>query len=148
MEEQAERMLAASRQRFEEAKVGQSVVVPIADVDRGRLNSRNLMAVVIEINDGLYKLATKDGVLDRLYVRSELELCEQPFLNIDEIPSTSKVTSRAAAGLASISGNRQGFVKCNCKTKCTNNQCNCKKKKVLCNSKCHSSLSCCKNDND
>jgi hypothetical protein len=143
LEDQAERMLAASRQRFEPAKVGQTVVIPIPDVDRGHTNARNIMAVVLEVKDGFYKLGNKDGVIKRSYVRNEIELCEQAFIAVEDVPLDKELSLREAAGCASVSGNPQGFVKCNCKTKCVTNQCFCKKKNVLCNSKCHSSSSCC-----
>lgn len=144
LEEQAERMLQASRQRFEEAEVGQNVVVPIPDVDRGRGDPRNVMAVVMSINDGFYRLGTKHGVLNRLYVRNEMELCAQQFFTVDEVPETSQISLREAVGAASVSGRSQGFLKCNCtKSKCQTNGCKCKREGVLCNSRCHNSDTCC-----
>lgn len=143
LEDQAERMLIASRQRFEDAKVGQNVVIRIPDVDRGRADPRNVMAVVMSIENGFYKLGTKSGIIDRLYCRNELELCEQQFFTKDDVPGTASTSLRQAVGAASVSGHMQGFIKCDCKSGCKANICKCKKSGVLCNSRCHNSSSCC-----
>ena len=48
-EKQAERMLKNSLKRFPPAAVGDTVMVPIPDVDRGRAEFPNVKAVVIEV---------------------------------------------------------------------------------------------------
>lgn len=49
MVKQAEKMKAASAKRFPPANVGDTVMVPIPDVDRGRAEFPNVKAVVIEV---------------------------------------------------------------------------------------------------
>jgi hypothetical protein len=50
--------------------VGCNVIIPITDVDRAKADLRNILGVVLDKNeDGLYKIGTKDGVVDKLYCR-------------------------------------------------------------------------------
>ena len=48
-----------------------NVTLPIPGVDKARGSLRNIIAVVIAVIDGFYKLGTKDGCLKQLYARSE-----------------------------------------------------------------------------
>jgi hypothetical protein len=48
---------------------------------------------------------------------------------------------RAVASKLSMSGG-QGFFHCNCKNSSWTSRCKCRKFKVLCDSRCHQSLSC------
>ncbi|GBM70391.1 hypothetical protein AVEN_226387-1 [Araneus ventricosus] len=67
---QAKRMKNISAATHPEVDIGGNVVIPIPNVDRGKANLRNLISVVLEKNkDGLYKVGTKDGVLNKLYSR-------------------------------------------------------------------------------
>ena len=42
-------------------------MVPVPDVDRGPTDARNILAVVMEINDEKFKLGTEQGVLNGYY---------------------------------------------------------------------------------
>ncbi|KAK4877438.1 hypothetical protein RN001_009944 [Aquatica leii] len=88
LEKQAAKMLALSQQKLLPIKVGQNVVVKVPDVDRGRLAPRNVLAVVLSVNEsGLYKLGTKEGVLERIYSRNEFTLADSNFIAESDIPS-------------------------------------------------------------
>ena len=50
--QQADRMLEKSRRRFGEAEVGQTVLLAIPDVDKGRSEFPNLKCVVLEKSAG------------------------------------------------------------------------------------------------
>ena len=135
-------MVEKSVMRFKAANVGDTVMVPIPDVDRGRAEFRNLKAVVIDVKEnGLYKLGTTDGLLKQLYSRSQFMPCVNKFLNINDVPKEKEVCLRETARYQSL-GDGQGFLKCSCKTSCTNARCKCKKKGFKCNSKCHNSEPC------
>ncbi|XP_050303513.1 SCAN domain-containing protein 3-like [Anthonomus grandis grandis] len=140
LEKQAEKMIALSNSKLPPIDVGKTVIIRVPDVDRGRLAPRNVLAVVLSINDsGLYQLGTKDGTLQSLYSRNEFTLADSDFIDISTVPSTS-VSLRTASGLAS--GSKQGFIQCNCKRYCIDRKCACRAKKVVCNSKCHRNSSC------
>ena len=66
-EEQANKMLERSAKRFKEAEVGDTVLVPIPDLDRGRCDYPNLKAIVLEKhpNGTLWKLGCRSGILDQ-----------------------------------------------------------------------------------
>lgn len=142
LQEQARKMLKMSDAKYAPCVVGTNVTVPIPDVDRARGSFRNVIAVVMEVNEdnSTYKLGTKDGVLQQLYARSQFDPCtNSDFLHINDIPNKS-TSLRKAASIAS--GTMQGYKRCNCTKFCRSNSCNCKKYGRLCNSKCHHSSSC------
>ncbi|KAK4875911.1 hypothetical protein RN001_012333 [Aquatica leii] len=140
LEKQAAKMLALSQQKLPPIKVSQNVVVKVPDVDRGRLAPRNVLAVVLSVNEsGLYKLGTKEGVLERIYSRNEFTFADSNFIAESDILSLSLTLRKA---LALSSGSKQGFVICHCKRYCNTKRCNCRSKEVLCNSKCHKSSPC------
>lgn len=139
---QANKMLKLSSKQFPPASVGMTVRVPIPDVDRGRGDARNILAIVTEVtDDGFYRLGTKGGILKQLYSRSQFSTCKAELLNIQNIPLDTEISLRSAATQSSI-GTGQGFVKCSCSNKCINKKCSCKRRGLLCQSKCHSSLPC------
>lgn len=140
MKKQAGKMLALSREKLPPAEIGQNVVVKVPDVDRGRLAPRSVLAVVLSVNDSsLYKLGTKEGVLERLYSRNEFNFADSNFINASDVPSCS-LNLRKASALSS--GSKQGFVMCHCKRYCNTKKCNCRVNEVLCNSKCHNNSAC------
>lgn len=139
---QANKMLRTSQKQFPPAQIGDSVRIQVPDVDRGRTDSRNVLAVVVGIEDSdFYKLANKNGTLKQLYTRNQFVICKEKLLSINEI-SAQEISLREAAAANSRSGG-QGYTRCHCKRKCSTNKCSCKSKGLLCNSKCHNSLSCC-----
>ena len=67
-EEQAEDMLKRSARRYKVANVGDSVMVHLPEVDRGRCEFPNVHAVVLSVNEsGMYKLGTQQGELKGVY---------------------------------------------------------------------------------
>jgi len=63
------------------------VVDRVPDLGRGRLATRNILAVVVDvISSGLYLLDTKEGLLERLYARNEFTAAESLF-EAHDVPS-------------------------------------------------------------
>ena len=135
-------MKKTSDSKFPPAERGATVRISIPDCDKGRGDARNILAVIIDVQDEFYQVGTTQGVLKQLYVRSQFSVCKRPLLALEDIPLNKQISLRSAATQQST-GTGQGFVKCNCKTKCQSKKCFCVKKNVLCNSKCHSSTDCC-----
>ncbi|XP_046683489.1 uncharacterized protein LOC124369516 [Homalodisca vitripennis] len=192
-------MKANSDKKFPPVTKGVTVRVPIPDVDKGRGDLRNILAVVMDTTeDGFYKLGTANGVLKQLYARSQFTVCQKSLVRL-ELPGTpndcataeidryiaepplpregdplswwriheavypnlsrlvkinmgfvvrvedvpDQETGLRTVATAQSTGSGQGFVRCTCKTKCQTKQCACVKNNRKCNSKCHSSLSCC-----
>jgi hypothetical protein len=70
MQEQAKRMKLISDATHPPVDVGGYVIIPIPDVDRAKADLQNIVGVVLDKNeDGLYKIGTKDRVVDKLYCR-------------------------------------------------------------------------------
>jgi len=154
---QAKRMKVASDAKFGLLDVGTSVTIPVPDIDRSKSDARNIIGkyilrflsvhflvhsagVVMEVRDDFYKIGTKHGVLPQMYARSQVAPCPTEFLAVENEPQIS-VSLRQASAKSSLVGG-QVFVRCHCTQKCQTNRCLCKRKNV-CNSKCHNSLSCC-----
>jgi hypothetical protein len=141
LKRQAEVMFNKSNKKFRTCEIGQNVLVNIPEVDRSKASPRNVLAVVMQQNSNqLYTLATRDGVLDKQYSRNEFEVADNNFLMSSDLNTEATISLRAAA--ASACNSKQGFVMCNCRKGCKSNQCKCKRRNLLCNSRCHNSLSC------
>lgn len=139
--EQAKKMKSLSNIKYPPCNVGDNVRVKIPDVDRGRGDFRNIILTVLECTEnGLYKLGNEKGTIPEMFSRNQFAVCESQFVNIRDVSAENK-SLRQLANLQSTSGG-QGFKKCHCKTKCGTKKCLCKAANILCNSKCHSSLSC------
>ena len=73
-----ERMLQSSAKRFQAADVGDNVIIPIERPDKmNSLGQRNLMGVVMDVNEGNYTIGTRDGMLNNEYSRNQFQLCSQ-----------------------------------------------------------------------
>ena len=141
---QAERMVKRSRVDLAPGKQGDNVAVPIPLVDRGRGDPRNILGIILDIDENnMYTIAVKAGILQGKYSRNQFDLCPQVLLDTTMVNQSQVIGLRKAVAAESASGG-QGFVKCNCTSakRCQSNQCRCFKAKTLCSSRCHGSLSC------
>ena len=120
-----------------EAQVGDTVQVPVPDVDRGPNDLVHVLAYITKINKShmTYQLATKHGIIQEMHSRNTFHICKQKLLKLDDMNLTKELSLRAINGMNSISGG-QGFLRCNCSGACSRN-CSCRKAGVTCNSKCH-----------
>ena len=140
-------MLENSAKRFKPAAVGDTVLVPIPDLDRGRCEYPNLKAVVLEEHSGghLWKLGCKSGVLDQWYSRNQFQPTVEKFMSIADVPVEIEVSLRTAARQESIGGG-QGYFRCNCTGNCITKRCKCFKADLKCNSRCHNQRCCTNKD--
>lgn len=55
--------------------------VKIPDFDQCKIDSRTLLAVVVEvIDEEFYRLGSKAGTLHQLFTRNQFTLCEEKFI--------------------------------------------------------------------
>ncbi|CAI6370936.1 unnamed protein product [Macrosiphum euphorbiae] len=141
LKKQAKKMMTISNKKFTPLEVGTTVKVSIPDVDRARGSPRNLLAVITQVEDDLYKLGTENGIIKHLYTRSQIDPCKECFVDLVSVNTEKEITLREAAGFSSVTGS-QGYKRCNCKLKCRTNKCICRLAGILCNSKCHNSMPC------
>ena len=118
LQTQAFKMATLAREKFPQGKVGDTAKVRVPDVDRGRCDSRNILGVIMEadLTKDLYRIGTKDGILNSRYARNEFSTCTEFTVNIADVPSVN-ISLRECAGKASLFGD-QGYRRCNCKTSC------------------------------
>ncbi|XP_015375296.1 PREDICTED: uncharacterized protein LOC107169874 [Diuraphis noxia] len=141
LKKQAKKMVTISNKKFSLLEVGTAVKVSIPGVDRARGSPRNLLAVITQVEDDLYKLGTENGIIKHMYTRSQIDPCKESFVDLKSVKTEKEITLREAAGFNSVTGS-QGYRRCNCKLKCRTNKCICRSAGILCNSKCHNSMPC------
>ena len=130
-------MVFLSNSRLPAVETGTNVVVRVPDLDRGRLVTRNVLVVVVDVNSsGPYLLGTKEGALELLYARNESTAADSNFIEAHDVPSSS--LSLWSASVIKF-GSNQGFVSCHCKRHCIDIKYKCLPKK---NMKCNSNSSC------
>ena len=146
-QQQADKMVEHSAKRFKPAEVGDTVLVPIPDVDRGRCEYPNLKAIVLESHpEGhLWKLGCKTGVLDQWYSRNQFQPTLEKFMSVSDVSLEREVSLRTAAKQESMGGG-QGYFKCNCTGNCQTKRCKCFKANLKCNSRCHNRRCCTNKD--
>nr|XP_042912061.1 uncharacterized protein LOC122272429 [Parasteatoda tepidariorum] len=91
------KILRSSGAKFPPAKVGDNVRIRIPDVDRGCGDPRSVLAVVMNVEDGFYKLGTEHGVLKHLYSRSEFSILHEKLLTLDSIGTKEKLLRTIAS---------------------------------------------------
>ena len=102
-------MVSLSNSRLPAVDNGTNIVVRVRDLDRGHLASRNVLAVVVDVNSsGLYMLGTKEGLIERLYARNEFTTADNNFMEAHDVPSSS-LSLRSASMITS--GSKQGVCK-------------------------------------
>ena len=118
------------------------MLVPIPDVDKGKIDQPNIPAVVLtkDPNTGMFTLGTRHGMLESQYSHNQFEPVRERFIVETDVPSV-EIGVREAARLHSLNGG-QGVFKCTCTTKCLTKKCKCKKANRTCNSRCHKNRSC------
>jgi hypothetical protein len=134
-------MIFKSINKFPRVNIGDSVRMSIPEVDRNKGDPRNIIFVIINIDKNKnYKLGNKNGTLTQLYSRNEFTVCPKPLINVEDVSDQLK-SLREVANLQSLTGG-QIFKKRLCKSDCKNKKCKCKSLNLLCNSRCHNSLTC------
>ena len=134
---QCKDMLEQSAMQFRPVNIDDTVLVPVEDVDRSKLDPPNLHALVIDvIGEVGYKLAVTSGVLKGVFSRHHFKHSPTNFLSRSDINfERVDLAVRTASRLQSFNKDRKP-TKCGCKGQCSNKHCKCKKNNFSCNSKC------------
>ncbi|KAE9536163.1 hypothetical protein AGLY_007386, partial [Aphis glycines] len=115
LQTQASVILRSSNQKFLTAQVGDTVRVRVPDIDRGRMDYQNILAVIMDIDNDFYKLGTK-------YYQSAVHsksICsvQRKIDIVNDVLSDKTMSLRQVSTAASKSGG-QGYIRCNLKKKC------------------------------
>ena len=141
LQTQSFKMTRLVREKFPHEKVGDTVKVRVPDIDCGKCDSKNVLGVILEADlaKDLYRIGTKDGILNWWHARNQFSKCTEGTVNIADFPSVN-ISLKECAGKASLFGG-QGYRRCNCKASCRSNLCSCRKSNKLSNSNFHNCLS-------
>ncbi|CAF1027119.1 unnamed protein product, partial [Brachionus calyciflorus] len=95
-----------------EAKIGDTVQVPVPEVDRGPADPPNILAYILKFNENhmIYKLATKHGLISGWFSRNMFSICKQKLIKFESLDLSKELTLRQINGAYSISGG-QRFLK-------------------------------------
>jgi hypothetical protein len=96
MKRQATRMRNLSERILSDVDIGTNVLIQIPNVDRGKGDPRNVLAVVINKDELGYKLGTKSGTLRGVYTRNQFELSDSKCLDIGSINNENELSLRQA----------------------------------------------------
>jgi len=137
-----------------EVEEGSIVQIPLADVDRTKVDGGVLTLVVVEVvryrgnAAPKYRLACAKGPLIPLYDRSSINLVphgSRLTLGLDNVYKSwrglAKITERTAASSTSMVGGQGKKIRCGCKVgNCMTRKCACFVAKRICGSHCHGGL--------
>ena len=78
------RKIVKSNLQTQAFKIGDTVNVRVPDGDRGRCYSKNILGVIIEVDltKDLYRIGTKDGILNSWYARNQFSARTDGTVNI------------------------------------------------------------------
>jgi len=139
----AEKMKTKSLEKYvQNYDIGDTVMVPIPKVDRGPSDPPNLIGVILDRKNDVYQVGCKAGVLKGYYGPETLIRAKTSLLSIDAVDRSTVLSLRQSVNRCT---GGQGYSKCNCKAsrrQCGTRKCSCFANNVLCNSRCHGSLTC------
>ena len=116
----AEKLMRTTKRKLSELSVGNNVIIPIPQYDRGPTYPRNILGVIEEVYEYGYRVGTSVGTLSWYICRNQIEAVNDTSLSISMIPSL-QISLREAVRKISKTGG-QGYL--SCKT----SKCKCKKK--------------------
>jgi hypothetical protein len=118
---QAEKLMRTTKRKLSELSVGNNVIIPIPQYDRGPTDPRNKLGEIEEVSEYGYRVGTFVGTLSRYLCRNQIEAVNDTSLIISMIPSL-QISLREAVCKISKNGG-QGYLSCKCKGGCKTSKC-------------------------
>ena len=137
-------MLRTTRAQLVPLQENDSVLIPVSEFDRGRLDCRNVPGIVIAIQNDNYKIATKHVIVNGWIARNQVMKADYAITTREMANEDIVLPFRQIATRHSQHGG-QGFTKCSCQGGCITKRCQCKKSQTPCHSHCHPQNKSCKN---
>ncbi len=132
---QANKMLATNKKIINSIQINDKVLLYIDGIDRGASDPENLLCIVLEKKDIMFKLGCRAGRLDEWFPFNFFtKTSVVTNFTLEMIPD--KILGKREAVKALSTGTGQGYLKCGCRAGTCKN-CSCKKANVDCNSRCH-----------
>jgi hypothetical protein len=132
-------------------EVGEVVLMPLADVNKAKVDALNLTEVIVKIdtNRMLAQVVVKSGLLKQWCSYHKLTCVMGKGNNIELLLGWGlmRVISEqeASRNESLVGGQGKGDVTCNCKSACNSNHCSCFRAGWIGTSTCHRNNSKCKN---
>ena len=120
------------------------MLVPVSAVDRGPLDHRNVLGLVVEEKQGVFLVGTRHGIIRNWFGAADLQLAGAANIAEEDVVYNHEITIRQAVSSESLAGG-QGYTRCNCKPsrkQCKTNICKCKKSIMGCTTHCHPDSTC------
>lgn len=140
LKDQAQTMLNRNKKAINALNVDDIVLYKADDVDLGASDAPNIVCIILDKNDSMFRLGHKGGILKEWFPFNVLQKIDGVAMNFtkDDVPIDKEISVREAIKFVSIAGG-QGYKACNCKTgKCgKGTKCTCFRDGVKCNSRCH-----------
>ena len=140
IEKQASRMVERSKRKLKPLSPGDNVAIPTSTFDRSKLDSPNVIGVILEADEDGYVVGTKSGRIRGKMARSHIESINFFGLKDHQVPD-KELSLREIVRAQSVCGG-QGFKRCQCKTNCKTSRCSCRKAGLHCTSACHNHIGC------
>ncbi len=130
-------------------EVGEVVLVPLADVNKAKVDAQNLTGVIVKIDNNrmLARVVVKSGLLKQWYSYHKLTRVMGKGNNIELLGLQEAylgwglmkvISEQEVSRNESLVGSQgKGDVTCNCKSACNSNRCSCFRAGRICTSACH-----------
>jgi hypothetical protein len=118
--------MRTTKRKLSELSVGNNVIFPIPQYDRGPTDPRNILGVIEEVSEYGYLVGTSVGTLSGYLCRNQIEAVNDTSLSISMI-SSLQISLREAVRKISKTGG-QGYLSCKCKGGCKTLKCKVQKK--------------------
>ena len=104
-------MKSLNEKLFQPLLVGINVTISIPNLDRGKVEAKNLVGVIMNVtDDGFYKIGTKEGTISSMFARNQIFECKETFLKTDEVPEGKELSVRTNSLQTSLTGGQGLFV--------------------------------------
>ena len=105
MKRQSKKMLSLSAKRFKPLNIGDNVMIPVPELDRGKVDAKNIEGVVMTTDQekNLYSVGTSHGINKQKYTSSQLIPCKSSYLSKENIP-VNDITLREVSTKQSLVG--------------------------------------------
>ena len=116
--------MRTTKRKLSELSVGNNVIIPISQYDRGPIDPRNILGVIEEVSEYGYRVGTSVGTLSGYLCRNQIVAVNDASLSISMIPYL-QISLREAVRKISKTGS-QVYLSCKCKGGCKSSKCKCK----------------------
>lgn len=98
MKKQAESMVAVTKKILPDINVGDCILVNVDKVDRSPGDPQNIVPVITDIKNVVYRVETTAGVFKSWFNKSDLKKASSTFFKVEQVEVNTFVSVREAVG--------------------------------------------------